>query len=352
MTAASFQMKYQLSGSGWATAHLADDVAEVTITASYLSDALRDLVDAVTLIGEGVTEVTCTWQEEPGEYYWVLNREADGVRLRILFFGSGGQGRTDDAGRVVFETLQPLEGLLRAVLGAVDGVLAHMTEAEYLDQWVQHSFPTESVERLRRALGETKTGVRLLSWFDAVRARPEMYLGPNPTPLDLLLEVITDAMYELSCQPSAEALLEIRNTSARVIDSGEGLRDTPIRGHDRLVTLFATLDIPHLDERGYLPAVSALCRRLKVATTTGSTRRWITIERGIIVDGPHREPASGQRPGTDITIEPDSVIFGAWSWPTPFPDFSVLLRDRVGSRGWWTEELLERMIVIDERVAG
>jgi hypothetical protein len=45
--------EYRLVGTGWAEARIGDDVSHATVTASYISDALGDLLYAVWRLTEG-----------------------------------------------------------------------------------------------------------------------------------------------------------------------------------------------------------------------------------------------------------------------------------------------------------
>ena len=80
------EFNYRLTGTGWSEARIADDLSWAALTASYLSDALGDLLEAVGTILEGAAEACVSWQEEPGEYRWIFVREGDLVHLRILGF--------------------------------------------------------------------------------------------------------------------------------------------------------------------------------------------------------------------------------------------------------------------------
>ena len=48
-----FEFEYELTGTGWSQARVADEHCHVTLTASYLSDALRSLIEAAALAVEG-----------------------------------------------------------------------------------------------------------------------------------------------------------------------------------------------------------------------------------------------------------------------------------------------------------
>jgi hypothetical protein len=81
-----FEFEYRLIGSGWSEARVADTERHATVTASYLSDALKNLVEAVALVVEGAPEARCSWDEEPGEYRWIFTRVGNAVDLRVLSF--------------------------------------------------------------------------------------------------------------------------------------------------------------------------------------------------------------------------------------------------------------------------
>ena len=54
-----FSLTYELVGTGWARATLTLDGADTVVTASYISDALRDLIDATSVMTEGGPKRAC-----------------------------------------------------------------------------------------------------------------------------------------------------------------------------------------------------------------------------------------------------------------------------------------------------
>ena len=62
--------EYRLTGRGCSECIVEIDDKSASLTASYLSDALADLLDAVVSIVQGNDEVTVSFMEEPGEYQW------------------------------------------------------------------------------------------------------------------------------------------------------------------------------------------------------------------------------------------------------------------------------------------
>lgn len=150
-----FEFDYRLIGTGWSEARVADERNHATVTASYLSDALRDLIEAVALITEGSTAARCSFEEEPGEYRWIFDRRDDIVVLRILAFDDLWNHEPDDAGTPVFQTRQPALRIARTVLSAAQRLLDETGKDAYLEQWVEHPFPNHTVARLRNAVTGT-----------------------------------------------------------------------------------------------------------------------------------------------------------------------------------------------------
>ena len=146
-----FSLTYELVGTGWARATLTVDGADTIVTASYISDALRDLIDATSVMTEGGPTARCAWQEEPGEYRWIFTVEQTGVRLEIRSFPDMFDTAEDASGEIVFTTTQPLRTISRSILRAVDAVAGKFTPEAYLERWVEHPFPTEAANRLRNA---------------------------------------------------------------------------------------------------------------------------------------------------------------------------------------------------------
>ena len=127
----------------------------VELTASYLSDALGDLLLAVWMLTEGEVDARCSWDEEPGEYRWLLHRDGDDVDLRVLCFDELWRNRPDDEGRTVFSTRVHLRPLVEAVAGAAATVQQTYGHDGYRTKWVDHDFPAETLDRLQGWLRES-----------------------------------------------------------------------------------------------------------------------------------------------------------------------------------------------------
>lgn len=89
-------IEYNLTGRGWAECIMEIDDRQAHITASYLSDALADLLYAVECVVRGIEDATALFIEEPGEYRWRLRRVSpDRLWVQIIEFDEPWKHRPD-----------------------------------------------------------------------------------------------------------------------------------------------------------------------------------------------------------------------------------------------------------------
>lgn len=145
----SVDFSFRLTGSGWAEARIADDASFVKMTVSYLTDALGDLLTALAALKRGDSETEqFSWDGEPEEYRWRLDRDGDDVVVTILWFFDIYRPQHDQAGRLVFTTRQPLAELVRVVSAGASQLLDEVGEEGYRERWVEHPFPTAALAEL------------------------------------------------------------------------------------------------------------------------------------------------------------------------------------------------------------
>jgi hypothetical protein len=141
---------YTLVGRGWADCTVEVDGRAAHLTASYLSDALGDLIRSMSDLLRGDAESTVSFADEPGEYRWRLKRHPpDRVALRITRLTRWGSG---EDGEVVLKGECRLRTLAGAVLAAAQQVIREHGEEGYLRIWVNHPFPVEQHAELKRLL--------------------------------------------------------------------------------------------------------------------------------------------------------------------------------------------------------
>lgn len=145
----SLSITYELFGTGWARCILKADEVECEVTASYLSDALGNLVLAALGTLAGFKSVAFGFDEEPGEYRWVIQQtDANEIRIEVLSFDELWGNKPNAEGRVLISTVCRPVVFAAAVQKAATAVLAQYGEEGYHAKWVEHPFPSRQLTLL------------------------------------------------------------------------------------------------------------------------------------------------------------------------------------------------------------
>ncbi len=154
----SFTIDYKLtsSGSGWAECTISDGEQSCTITASYLGDALGDLVLAANAMLHWYNGVSFSFQEEPGEYRWEFRwlQSNNDFELKISEAYRDYEKDGHLEYHVVFQTVVTPKSFGKAVHETATKLLAEYGEQGYLEKWVLYPFPSEGMSELTRLLAE------------------------------------------------------------------------------------------------------------------------------------------------------------------------------------------------------
>jgi hypothetical protein len=149
----SVSFSYNLTGTGWSQCDLDVDGKTVVATASYLSDALRDLIAAVNRILGGELEATAAFEEEPGEYRWKFFRVGnDRLRIRILWFDHMWSDEPDESGKIMFDVESRLKSFAGALYSGCKRLLEDVGLEGYRQKWQLHEFPVTEYEELARLI--------------------------------------------------------------------------------------------------------------------------------------------------------------------------------------------------------
>lgn len=157
-----FSLFYNLTGMGWAECRIVTDDADVTVTASYLSDALADLAKAVLALGNGKEIVLTAFAEEPGEFEWIFERYgADNVIISIKDFPhriplmktlpKGFRYDPDKDSKCILEVRCSVQELIAALVSAMDNLVKEYGKAGYKRRW-GFPFPTVQYNKLKTLL--------------------------------------------------------------------------------------------------------------------------------------------------------------------------------------------------------
>lgn len=148
-----FRIDYKLTGIGWSECTIIAGESRVEVTASYLSDALSDLVLSGVAAISFFRCVEFGFLEEPGEFRWRLDLKPDWkVRLRISQFDGYGHLEPIESGVQRLDVVVELRTYAAAVHACATAVLAEHGLEGYAEKWHLFPFPSQALQLLQAAI--------------------------------------------------------------------------------------------------------------------------------------------------------------------------------------------------------
>ncbi len=149
-------LSYRMLGDGWALCTVAIDGRQWESDVSYMGNTIGELLEAIALVVEGVSESRVAFFAEPGEDRWVFRRLGRGVdalvNLTVFFHHEWLSGRPDDHGRTAFAAEVPIIELALAARAMAREVMAEYDRDATQRLWRKCSYPLNGFERLNRFL--------------------------------------------------------------------------------------------------------------------------------------------------------------------------------------------------------
>jgi hypothetical protein len=145
---------WTLSGRGWAKCLVTDEQAQAESTASYITLAPNELLEAVTQVVLREGEARAQLEAEPTAFRWIFYRERDQVWIQLLELPDG--AHPDKAGTQIWSSWQTVDSVARAFIRGFDDVVAEHGESRYQDKWGD-PFPRAELEKLRTTWRQFKT---------------------------------------------------------------------------------------------------------------------------------------------------------------------------------------------------
>lgn len=145
------ELRFDLEHVGWAVARVSHGEQEASLTASYLGDALPDLLTAVDDVLAGAGRARASWCEEPGTFTWTLTRAGDDLRVHVAWRPSS------DPGETVFDATCPLADAAAGLAAGARSTLERYGEVDYWDRW-DHPFPVDRLRSVERRLAGGRPG--------------------------------------------------------------------------------------------------------------------------------------------------------------------------------------------------
>ncbi|CAA9429884.1 MAG: hypothetical protein AVDCRST_MAG64-3406 [uncultured Phycisphaerae bacterium] len=160
------EFNYTLREHGWATIDADFGDTRIRFEVSYMSHALEDFVSSVIalLTGEVVSRFALI-DEQPGEHCWVINRDDDTLRIRIVRLDTfwrtecynlrkrPGQPPPEEDGEVILSWECPMPDFVRAVGRMLRDIESRYTPTEFA-RTRNHGVPPDLVTRLWELSGE------------------------------------------------------------------------------------------------------------------------------------------------------------------------------------------------------
>jgi hypothetical protein len=147
------KVDYRLVGAGWAHCDVQIAGQQASVAASYLSDALGDMLASVAAVARGAEESTFSFHEEPQEVRWRLRRVGpERLRVRILRLEDAFHHLPDEVGELLLDAGCRTRTFAGQVLSAAQRILEEHGLAGYRAKWGMHDFPKERMRALEAAL--------------------------------------------------------------------------------------------------------------------------------------------------------------------------------------------------------
>ena len=146
------KITYALDDSGWATATFTDNDKEVSVSASYLHDTLKQLVEAAINLNEGAQTSCVVFMNEPGEFQLVLDKQNETYSLRAYDdWASWDMFPIENYNEVLNGTVN-ISIFCKQVLDLTDKIYVEYGIDGYKGNWIEHDFPYNQYMKLKRAI--------------------------------------------------------------------------------------------------------------------------------------------------------------------------------------------------------
>jgi hypothetical protein len=128
------------------------DDAHTSLLASYMTDALGDLLSAAVALADGSPEERVSWVEEPGCNEWVLTRTGNALRVQVLHYEGLTPNHLGDVGIPKLDASCRCPAFLTAIHEGAEAVISANGPDGYRKRWRNHDFPVAHFDALTSRL--------------------------------------------------------------------------------------------------------------------------------------------------------------------------------------------------------
>lgn len=132
------QIQLALRGLGWLEMRLRVNAGSLVLPGSYLSDAWKETLTALTGLLRGAAETRVVWIEEPGSYRFAFSVRDHGVlSVKVFYLADDLFGTATPAGdgELVLDATVRLADLAMAFAGASRSLLAAVPDIDVRARW-------------------------------------------------------------------------------------------------------------------------------------------------------------------------------------------------------------------------
>jgi hypothetical protein len=142
------RVDYRLTGHGWSEADVVIGDHHVHLTASYICDALGDLVRAGLAIAAERHAARLTWALEPGCYRWKFDRRGADLDVEIWSYADDWCADSETDGSLLIHAECTVKAMCRAISVAAHSVLDMQGVDGYRNEWGEAAFPVNDLAHL------------------------------------------------------------------------------------------------------------------------------------------------------------------------------------------------------------
>lgn len=139
------KIEFNLEDHGWLDICILEQDKRLTISASYLSDSIKEMIDSLCIFIEGSYEVIFRFQTEPGEYRFRLKNDGEVSLFEIYEFNTTFSREELQNGKCIVSTRIETDKLINKFYSEIFK-LKEIEANEFKNKW-GYDFPKEAFGR-------------------------------------------------------------------------------------------------------------------------------------------------------------------------------------------------------------
>jgi hypothetical protein len=143
------RIKFDLEDHGWFDIYISDKGNDLTISASYLSDSIEEMIIRLCIFIESKSDIVIKFQGEPGEYRFILKHNGTNCLFEIYEFRDTFSKQDIQNGVCIISSEIEIDKLVNLFYKEIEK-LYEMGPNEYKKRW-GYNFPQDAFHRMIKA---------------------------------------------------------------------------------------------------------------------------------------------------------------------------------------------------------